>query len=982
MEYGEIFDSILSNLPDIIYRTDKEGRVIWVSLSAAEILGYESVDELIGRDLAEDFYARPEQRRIFLEELSSKGKVRDYEVELRKSDGSTIIVSTNSQYYRDENGEVAGVEGICRDITERKETEEALIRAHKECENIFQAIGHPTIILDREHNILSVNHAAAEAAGQTVRELTGKKCYEVFHNRSIPPETCPVEKMMHSHKLETEVMVMEALDGYYLVSCTPVLDGDGRVQKIIHIATDITERKKSEQRIDCLNRMKEELLRSCSIREKLRRITRGVVDMFDADFARIWVIRPGDQCESGCFHAEEKEATHICGHRDRCLHLMSSSGRYTHIDSRVYRRVPLGCYKVGRIASGETNKFVSNDVIHDPQIHDHHWAKELGLVSFAGYRLLSADGNSIGVMALFSNKMISDEEDALLESIANTAALVIQTSLIEEAINTKEEEMRSTIESSADGILVVGSDGKVIHSNRNFAHMWRIPDAVIRTGNDDKLLNHVLDQLVEPNAFLSKVQALYKSSAEDFDSLYFKDGRIFERFSRPLIIEGRIKGRVWNFRDVTKRRQAEEALLNVAKGVSAEVGEKFFHSLAEHLTKILKADYAYIAEIVKGEPDRARTLSLLVNGTVVDNIEVNLSGTPCKTVLEKNICAYTSGVQRMFPRALTMAEMNVDGYVGTLLSGSHGGKLGLMAVMYRHPVSNVEMVKSMLQIFAARAAAELERRQSERELERAKEEIEKWNRELEKRVEEKTRELEKSHAQLMMAEKLSSMGQLAAGLAHELNSPLTGLIPLIEKFREKAEKGTDEYRDIRLMLEASRHMAKIVRDFGAYSRESRGEYVEINLNKIIDDTLSFSAGQLIQKGIQIIRDYEENLPYVIGDETELKQVILNMITNARDAMPEGGKLIIKTGGYRDKGNVVMEFIDSGKGVAKKDMSFIFDPFYTTKKQGEGIGLGLTVSYGIVKKYNGSIIVNSERGKGSSFSVVLPVKGISSNKRSD
>ncbi len=130
-----------------------------------------------------------------------------------------------------------------------------------------------------------------------------------------------------------------------------------------------------------VNALKEDLLTHGSLDEKLKRITDGLVEIFGADFARIWITKPGDRCDSDCVHAKVTEGSHVCRQRNRCLHLMASSGRYTHIDGKLHRRVPFDCYKIGRIASGAEPKFLTNDVANDLSIHDQGWARELGLVS-------------------------------------------------------------------------------------------------------------------------------------------------------------------------------------------------------------------------------------------------------------------------------------------------------------------------------------------------------------------------------------------------------------------------------------------------------------------------------------------------------------------------------------------------------------------------------------------------------------------------
>ncbi len=234
-------------------------------------------------------------------------------------------------------------------------------------------------------------------------------------------------------------------------------------------------------------------------------------------------------------------------------------------------------------------------------------------------------------------------------------------------------------------------------------------------------------------------------------------------------------------------------------------------------------------------------------------------------------------------------------------------------------------------------------------------------------------ELKISEAQLIQSEKLSAMGQLAAGLAHELNSPLAGLLPMTEFYREQTEKDSKDHENMTLMLNACNHMAKIVRDFSAFSRESRGTFTGLYINKSIEEILSFSSGHLIKKGIRLTKNYAEDLPKVYGKKTELQQVYLNIINNARDAMPDGGDLIIRTGVSKDKKKVLIEFTDNGIGIKKEHYDKIFDPFFTSKKEVKGVGLGLSVSYGIIKNHNGTITVETEYMKGTKFTVLLPTQ---------
>jgi PAS domain S-box-containing protein len=332
---------------------------------------------------------------------------------------------------------------LTKEIAERKKAEESAQRSQKVLQTILNSMPYGVIVIGKDKTIRQANKSALKLMGyQSQGQIQGKVCHETL---------CPVEKgkcpiLDLGQQVDMSERILVAKDGRkvpILKSVIPLLLENEEV--LLEAFVDITERKRAQERINKLNLLQTELLKPGSIAEKSKKITDAVVDIFDADFCRIWLTHKGDLCESGCMHANVTEGPHVCRYRDRCLFLTASSGRYTHIDGQVHRRVPFGCYKIGRVAAEKDRKFLTNDVTHDPRVHNHQWAAELGLVSFVGYQLRPPGGQTIGVLALFSKHTISPSEDVLLESIANITAQVMQTLWAEENLKTANQQLQSEI---------------------------------------------------------------------------------------------------------------------------------------------------------------------------------------------------------------------------------------------------------------------------------------------------------------------------------------------------------------------------------------------------------------------------------------------------------------------------------------------------------------------------------------------------------
>ena len=224
--------------------------------------------------------------------------------------------------------------------------------------------------------------------------------------------------------------------------------------------------------------------------------------------------------------------------------------------------------------------------------------------------------------------------------------------------------------------------------------------------------------------------------------------------------------------------------------------------------------------------------------------------------------------------------------------------------------------------------------------------------------------------QMSQNEKLTSLGLLAAGVAHEVNTPLAVISNYIQMLSKQLPREDERQKTIEKIVKQTFRASEIVNNLLNFSRTGAAEFVEINLNSILDETLSLVQHPFKTGRVAVIRNFGENLPRVLGSSTKLQQVFLNLFMNARDAMPSGGMLEVRT--YARNGSVEVEVTDTGMGIRPENLNRVFDPFFTTKASGRGTGLGLSVSYGIVKEHAGKMEVRSTPDKGTSFRVEFPV----------
>ena len=251
-------------------------------------------------------------------------------------------------------------------------------------------------------------------------------------------------------------------------------------------------------------------------------------------------------------------------------------------------------------------------------------------------------------------------------------------------------------------------------------------------------------------------------------------------------------------------------------------------------------------------------------------------------------------------------------------------------------------------------------------------ELEEWGKTLEQKVKERTEELGAMQNTLMQSQRLASLGKLAAGIAHEINNPLGGILVLSSLVLEDLEKEDPHRENLNEVIKQTMRCRDIVKGLLQFSRQEEGKTEYVNVNEVLNSTLSLIEKQAMFHDIDVQKNLEERLPSILGDPSQLQQVFINIILNAVQAMNEVGKLTIDT--YHDKKNdmVIIDISDNGCGIPEEELDKIFDPFFTTKEVGEGTGLGLAIAYGIVTKYQGRMSVKSKVEEGTTFTMKIPV----------
>jgi len=825
-----------------------------------------------------------------------------------------------------------------RDVTEQKAAAEALRSREEKLAVTLNSIGDAVLATDAQRRITRMNPSAEKITGWTQAEALGRPVEDVFHildEKTRLPALIPVDDVLalgtvHGLSNHTVIISRDGSERPIRESAAPIRDPDGRIIGVVLVFMDVTKEHETER-----------LLRDSEA------LNRAVINSMMANIAVVdrhgTIIAVNDGWER---FARENGA-------EAQISTLGVGGNYLEVCQRAANELGGEAQQLLEGLRGVLDHskptFKQECPCHSPTeqrwftIHVSPLSREDGGAVIAQINTTASKQAKAEVRRLNENleQLVSDRTRALRES---------------------ELRYRSLIETSADAVFLVTLEGRILTANSAAAHMHGYTEA--------ELIGMNIRDLDDPEAAMAapdRLQRLKKGETLRFEINHQrKDRSIFplEVVATPVQIEGE-----WcilaNERDITERRRATERdaaylrklrrLSELSLQLSGDPGV-IFEEVVVMVATLFEIPVVCLSEVVGQE---LQIKAVWTNGqTLHDPGSAPLSTSPCATVVGTKDLRLYQRVQEHFPQSAFLRDHNGDAYCGVPSLDARGNVVAVTCLLDSKPHEFNEEDQQILRIIAQRVSMELERGRN-------------------------LAERKSMESMALRSQRMEALGTLSGGVAHDLNNALAPILMGVDLLRVRCPQ---ESKILDLFEASAKRGAEMVRQLLTFAKGAEGERVVLQLEHLVREMEKLMIGSF-PKNLQLTVSCAPDLPPVLGDATQLHQVLMNLCVNARDSMPNGGTLTLEAQPTlvdeafastvpeaRPGSYVALRVTDTGTGIPQDILERIFDPFFTTKSQDKGTGLGLSTVIGIVKSHGGFLQVSSQPDQGSTFTVFLPVHG--------
>jgi PAS domain S-box-containing protein len=992
------FKHIFESASECMVLLDRSGRILEVNEKAVEVFGG-SKKELLGKHFTKVGVISPREIPTIMSAFAKAlaGKKTTYSACIKNKKGREIHVEVSGSLMKID-GKLAGMLVIARDVTERKQLKEKIKKAYEEWKRTFDAISDFVFIVDRDYRFVRVNKAICDALKKEPKELIGKRCLEVLHGTDKPWPNCPHTKMLATGKATTEEINDPNLGLPLLVTNSPIFDNKGELTGAVHIAKDITKRKKAEAALVESERRYRSLFANMNSGFAFCKIVsdndgKPIDYIFlevNDDFEKLTGL--GKKAVLGkrvseVFFSVEKDPTDWIGIRGRVV-TTGEPVRFEGYFESLKKWFSVAAYRpeIGYFAmafdditerkkaeeslpeSEEKNRKTIENAnvgiitygpegevkVLNPKMEEitgfnrteiptlAKWfeklypnEKERRKVRDKWFKRMSREGE-----VKEGHATITTKEGKRRNFLFNAVQLnsgdsiafaqdITERKRMEEALQESEERLTNIVENSSDQIFMLDRDYRFLVVNKSAAGLFGMsPQEMVGRSISEifpetiaaqfaKNIKNVFDtgkRLFTDEKMVAKGRELYTSTSLN----PVKNDR-----GRVIVVTGIV-------RDITERKNMEEKLRQYSEHL-----EELVQKRTEELFESEKR-YSVLVE------EASDVVAILENGKVVFT---NKKG--------PEITGYSKDELIGLPFGKLVSEeyrqLTKERYERRMRGENIPATYEIEFIAKTSECVPVELSATRIQYQGRPADLIVVRDIRER------------------------KRMEEEHLRL---QRLATLGKLTTMVGHDLRNPLqviTNMLYLSEKksksipITEKEILEKHGFSELRSRLkEQVEYMEKIVSDLQDYARPVKPTPVEIGLHQLINNTLSSLT---VPENVKVSIVVEKDFPKLTVDPTLMQRVLSNLITNAVQAMPNGGKLTIRASKKEETALISIE--DTGAGISDANLSKLFTPLFTTKAKGQGFGL--PVCKRLVEAHDGNITVESKVGKGSTFTIKIPLR---------